>query len=110
MAKYLGKDTKERVHDLLVKYPSLRDDYHRLVANFYSELVKAHNEISDNPIVTWQDYLKWYTTDFDIPRVGAIERMSRKLQEEIPSLRGEFWEERQRKATSVKQEIRDFNV
>lgn len=102
------KKAEKVVYDLLVKYPDLRDDYHRLVSNVYAIYVTEHNKKTFPKIVTWEDYLHWFCdpkTKKKIPAVGSIERCSRKLQEETPALRGKLWAKRRNKQDDVKAEL-----
>lgn len=44
----------------------------------------------------------------NVPYIDSIGRASRKVQEEIPSLRGKFWKKRQKKEVEIRAEIRDI--
>jgi hypothetical protein len=43
-----------------------------------------------------------------VPYIDSIGRASRKVQEEIPSLRGKNWLKRQKKETEIREEIRNI--
>lgn len=93
--KILG--IKETVKNILTIFPATRDN---------DELLT---------ILIWKENKYKYCTDFfeayinkQIPSPDAITRARRKLQEEIPELRGKYFNIRQEHSFKVKDEIRHF--
>ena len=82
----------------LTKYPSLRDDDERLMANIW------HSHIGNLEDVDAKEILHMLA-NHELPSYESISRCRRKLQEECPNLRGEKWYERHKRANIIKQEI-----
>jgi len=81
----------------LTKFPEYRDSNARL----YYAYLRDHGYNIDNSI---KDFLKDMEKGV-IPHMDSIGRTSRKIQEEYPNLRGEFWGKRKQKAVKIKHEI-----
>ena len=82
----------------LTKYPSLRDDDERLMANIW------HSHIGDLEDVDAKEILHMLA-NHELPSYESISRCRRKIQEIYPNLRGEKWHERHKRAKIIKQEI-----
>ncbi|MHA1676738.1 MAG: hypothetical protein ACTSU6_06120 [Candidatus Njordarchaeales archaeon] len=78
---------KTIVTTLLTKYPSLRDSDDRLLANIWSL------EIKDQASLDTLDFLR-LVANKKISSPFAVSRARRKIQENIPSLRGKKWAKR----------------
>ena len=95
------KEKYEWVKKKLAEHPSLRDSNERL---YYHYLVEIGYDISK----PFKEALKDMERR-DIPYIDVFGRISRKVQEEHPHLRGISYGRRKReKAAKVKQEIRDL--
>ena len=90
---------KEKVLELLTKYPHLRDSDEKLCANIWFS--KTPSGISAT------DFLALYAKG-ELPSSESITRCRRKIQEENPSLRGSLYKERQDKQEVIKEELGYF--
>ena len=88
------------VEKMLLRYPCLRDNDERLMANIW------HKFIGDSTLT--------YTSGFNIlsmlskgelPSYESVSRCRRKIQELKPKLRGEKWIGRQKRAKKIRKEI-----
>ena len=88
------------VEKMLLRYPGLRDNDERLMANVWYKF------IGDNTLT--------YTSGFNVlsmlskgklPSYESVSRCRRKIQEINPELRGEKWAKRQSRAKKIKKEI-----
>ena len=88
----------DEVTKLLTKYPSLRDNDERLMANVW----KSHigNLESKNAF----DVLHMLSKH-QLPSYESVSRCRRKIQQTNPELRGEKWTERQSRAKKIKKVI-----
>lgn len=99
------KTVKDRVKQLLMQYPSCRDNDQRLKWNYwFFQLKHEHNsdmnEVSATSFAHLQ--IKGKLTDGDV-----ITRARRKMQEEHPELRGYKYAERQGKMQNkAKEELK----
>ena len=82
----------------LTKYPSLRDDDERLMANIW------HSHIGNLEDVDAKEILHMLAKH-ELPSYESISRSRRKIQELNPNLRGDKWIERQKRAKKIKKEI-----
>ena len=91
---------KNEVKKLLTRYPSLRDNDERLMANIWYKF------IGDDTLT--------YSSGFNVlsmlskgklPSYESVSRSRRKIQETNPKLRGEKWIKRQERAKNIKKEI-----
>ncbi len=89
---------KQKVADILFKYPQTRDCNYRLYGNY---LHFHHPETKDSSLY---DYILDMTRD-KYPKIETITRCSRQLQEKHPELRGKEWEERQRQVKPVQENL-----
>lgn len=98
--EYFDHDVTSNVTTLLKTMPDTRDDDLRLVASYY---YKFHqNLIKDK---TALDFLKAMAQG-RIVSSDLITRTRRKLQEHNPELRGTKWKERQKRQSTVKEELK----
>ena len=99
------KEKAQKVKDILIKYPQTQDSDSELIALFWWE------ELANNSQGIDRDNFKIFLRCF---REGAltmpdtITRVRRKLQEEIPSLRGANYEKRHAATKIVKEEIKEI--
>lgn len=92
----------QRVTALLIKYPHLRDDQHKLAANIWAvELSKMGYEAYK---ISGFDFLKLYSQG-KVSSEETIARARRKVQEENPHLRGVKYEERKAEEEKTRQTI-----
>lgn len=89
---------KQRVTDILTKYPQTRDCNYRLYGNY---LHFHHPEVLAMSV---KDYLL-DMVDEKYPKVETITRCSRQLQERFPPLRGNEWEERKKQVKPVQDSL-----
>ena len=88
------------VEKMLLRYPSLRDNDERLMANLWYKF------IGDDTLT--------YTSGFNVlsmlskgklPSYESVSRCRRKIQQTNPELRGEKWTARHKRAKTIKKEI-----
>ena len=92
----------DEVEKFLTKYPLLRDNDERLMANIWAKYIGNRDDM--NGPESWKDILNLLATG-KLPSYESISRCRRKLQEECPSLRGEKWHERHKRADNIRMEI-----
>jgi hypothetical protein len=83
--------TKEEVKNLLKNKPHLRDSDPKLIATYW--WLELKNKNIDLNKMTGFEFVKMFA-DSKLTNVKTIERMRRKIQEEIPELRGRLYNER----------------
>ena len=99
------KKNKHKVMDLLTKFPELRDNDNRLLAQVWvGELEDSGNSPSK---ISGLDFLINITRG-NLSSPESIVRVRRKLQEQHPELRGRKWEQRHKAQEAVKDELRTF--
>jgi hypothetical protein len=81
--------TKEVIKKLLTKYPNLKDNDNKLIANYWNLELKDKNK--DINVMTASELLSMYAQS-QLTNAETIRRMRAKLQEEVPSLRGRAYE------------------
>ena len=86
---------------LLQRYPHLRDSDEKLMANIWYRRI---------PNIAKQSALNvlGMLSNKKLPSYESISRCRRKLQEEIPSLRGEMYNLRHKRTEEVKEEIKEM--
>ena len=89
------------VEKFLTKYPPLRDDDERLMANIWM------SHIGNLEMKNGRDILHMLATH-KLPSYESVSRCRRKIQQINPELRGEKWTERQRRAKKIKKEIPSY--
>ena len=88
----------DEVEKFLTKYPVLRDDDEKLMANMWNK------HLGDITYVNGEDILKMLA-NHELPSYESISRCRRKLQENNPNLRGSKWVQRQSRAKKIRKEI-----
>jgi len=81
--------TKEIIKQLLTKYPNLKDNDNKLIANYWN--LELKNKNIDITIMTASELLSMYAQS-QLTNAETIRRMRAKLQEDVPSLRGRAYE------------------
>ena len=81
----------------------LRDNDNKLISATWHKLLEK-NGIDTKSITGWN--LLTHLSKGDLPTPESITRCRRKLQEEIPALRGTAWEKRHKKQSEVKTELK----
>ena len=94
------KDKYEWVKDKLTKFPKLRDSNERL---YYNYLLDIGYDITK----PFKEILK-DMENREIPYIDSFGRASRKVQENHPHLRGEFYGKRKKKEEDIKNEIKSL--
>ena len=91
----------DEVEKFLTKYPVLRDDDEKLMANIWNSHIGNLEDVDGKEVLSM-------LANHKLPSYESISRCRRKLQEECPNLRGEEWYERHKRATIIKEEINHF--
>ena len=86
------------VEKFLIKYPPLRDDDERLMANIWSSHIGNLEGIDGKEILHM-------LANHQLPSYESISRCRRKIQEIKPHLRGEKWHERHKRSQKIRKEI-----
>tara|TARA_R110000824_G_scaffold4623_7_gene22259 strand:- start:409 stop:819 length:411 start_codon:yes stop_codon:yes gene_type:complete len=95
----------DEVELFLKNHKVLRDSDERLMANIWAK----HIGIDTLEYLNAKDILTMLSTG-KLPSYESISRCRRKLQEEMPDLRGQQWLARQEKMTKeIKKELESFN-
>ena len=93
------------VSELLHKHPRLRDSDNLLVSTlwwkYYGDEYCRHGSIINLLTDLSKDKL---------PSYESVSRCRRKIQEEVPQLRGEKWEKRHESEETVKKELKELEV
>ena len=84
-----------------------RDNDNKLIAITWHKLLEESG-VNTKEITGWT--LLTHLSKGDLPAPESITRCRRKLQEEIPALRGTTWEKRHKKQDAVKQELKTLVV
>ena len=93
---------KDRVKDLLVKHPHLRNDDYKLFATIWKfDLLKMREDPHE---ITGERLLFLYS-DQQLTNAETIRRVRQKIQEENPDLRGTVNEARQEQGEQVRKQI-----
>lgn len=92
----LNQTIKDKVQDLLTRFPHLRDSDEKLCANIWHSQIPAG--------ISAKDYLQLYA-DGKLPSSESITRCRRKIQEDNPDLRGKFYRERQEKQEAIQAQL-----
>ena len=88
----------DEVEKFLTKYPVLRDDDERLMANIWNAHIGNLEDIDGKEVLHM-------LANHELPSYESISRCRRKIQEIYPHLRGEKWEQRHKRAKTIKKEI-----
>ena len=84
-----------------------RNNDNKLIANIWHKLLEKSG-INTKNITGWT--LLTHLSKGDLPTPESITRCRRKLQEEIPALRGTAWDKRHKKQKEVKEELKTMTV
>ena len=84
-----------------------RDNDNKLIAITWHKLLEKSG-VNTKEITGWT--FLTHLSKGDLPAPESITRCRRKLQEEIPALRGTTWEKRHKKQDEVKQELKTLVV
>ena len=88
----------DEVEKFLTRYPVLRDDDEKLMANIWNSHIGNLEDVDGKEILSM-------LANHELPSYESISRCRRKLQEECPNLRGDKWHERHKRADNIKKEI-----
>lgn len=93
------KNIKKTVRDYLLKYPVLRDDDKKLIAEiWWSQLI--------DKTITTKRFLELVGEGY-LCNPESIRRCRQKIQQDYPTLRGKSWTTRQESAEEFKTEIKE---
>ena len=105
------KEKVNRVEEILREYPESRDNDNELIAKYWhQELMAIKHERGRNSALTYReiDLVHFIVRSGILSQPDSITRARRKLQEEVPSLRGEKYHKRHSAIPNVKQEIKEI--
>jgi predicted aminopeptidase len=98
-------DCKDRVKDLLLRNPVLRDDDNKLIATFwFHELSNQGFEVKDRSAF---DMLTMMSKG-ELTNMQSISRARRKIQELNPELRGDTYKPKQENQSNIVEELKKF--
>lgn len=87
MIEFNSKTIANRIKELLLESPALRDNDLRLIANFWAHEINVD-------ACTVKEFLQKFVAG-EVTAPESIRRLRQKLQETMPELRGERYKERQ---------------
>jgi len=90
--------TKEKVYQLLLRYPQYRDSDNKLLAQIWFD------EIGKSRDLDAYTFLKKLGNN-ELSSLESVTRCRRMLQEEYSNLRGEKYNERHKEQTTVKKDL-----
>lgn len=96
--------TKDKVKNLLINYPHLRDSDERLIATYWMKEAGSKDAL-DNMTAT-KFLLNFVEGAYTSPE--SIRRMRQKIQEQDESLRGKSYYKRQKLEQDVRTKIRSL--
>ena len=88
----------DEVEKLLTKYPPLRDSDERLMANIWWKAIPNLGDVNGKDILSM-------LAKRELPSYESVSRCRRKIQEMHPSLRGNKWEDRHKRAEKIRSAI-----
>ena len=88
----------DEVERFLTKYPPLRDNDERLMANIWVSHIGNLEDVDGKDVMHM-------LANHKLPSYESISRCRRKIQEKKPHLRGEKWNERHGRAKKIRKEI-----
>jgi len=97
------KTIKSKVKDVLTSYPNCRDNNQEL----YRMYLTLHTKMS---VANYYYEIANAIVKGEIPSQATVERFSRIIQNETPSLRGENWEYRKHIQTKIVQKDLGYTV
>jgi hypothetical protein len=96
-------EIKERVKQMLIKFPHLRDDDFKLIANFYIQQGGGKDAMQN---ISAYEFLKEFSAG-KFANSESIRRVRQKIQEENESLRGKSYGKRKEEAIIFSKTIND---
>jgi hypothetical protein len=105
----MNKLIKVRVADILMRYPSTKDNDRELIVRYWKQEVTdmqdaAREKLQSMPYFTFDSFLASFMTGgFEHP--DSITRARRQCQEHYPHLRGAKYLERLERQTQVKKDL-----
>ena len=104
------KEKVNRVEEILREYPESRDNDNELLAEYWRQelMVIKHEKVFDPLTHREIDLVHFIVQSGILSQPDSITRARRKLQEEVPSLRGEKYHKRHSAIPKVKQEIKEI--
>ena len=93
------------VRHLLTQAPRLRDSDERLMATIWFKHI-GEDKIKSLSAINLLQVL----ADGGLPSYESISRCRRKIQEEVPELRGKKWKERHDAEEAVKTELKQMEI
>tara|TARA_Y100000385_G_C13039266_1_gene614540 strand:- start:791 stop:1174 length:384 start_codon:yes stop_codon:yes gene_type:complete len=105
------KEKANKVEDILREYPESRDNDNDLVAKYWhTELSQMKRDEGTRFILTHREISLFYKVIQSgiLSQADTITRARRKIQEEIPALRGEKYNKRHSATEIVKEEIKEI--
>ena len=90
----------DEVEKFLTRYPALRDNDEKLMANIWGTYIGNLEHYNGKDILRM-------LSNRELPSYESISRCRRKLQELHPLLRGEKWEKRHSRAEEIRKLIND---
>lgn len=90
--------TKEKVYQLLLRYPQYRDSDNKLLAQIWFDEIGKSRELDA------YSFLKMLANN-ELSSLESVTRCRRMLQEDFSNLRGEKWNERHQQQTNVKKDL-----
>jgi len=105
------KEKANKVEDILREYPESRDNDNDLVAKYWNdELREMKFDQGTDFILTHREINLIYKVIESgiLSQPDTITRARRKVQEEVPSLRGDKYHKRHSNVEKVKEEIREI--
>lgn len=94
------KQIKAHVLYLLTKYPHLRDDDNKLIANIWHSKIGAQQANEITAFTFLDNFAKGFYVSPE-----AIRRTRQKIQEQNPALQGKSYKKRKRKGTETRKQI-----
>ena len=94
----------DEVEKFLTKYPVLRDDDEKLMANIWSKAILPPHTLETISAKGLLEKL----SEGNLPSYESISRCRRKLQEQHPNLRGDKWYERHKRAELIKEKMPSY--
>tara|TARA_Y100000593_G_scaffold95130_1_gene200443 strand:- start:13973 stop:14290 length:318 start_codon:yes stop_codon:yes gene_type:complete len=97
------RNTEDKVKAMLQKHPETRDNDQKLVSFVWAYFIGFDR---CKEMTAWE--LLTMISRKELPNIVSIWRCRQKLQEHLPELRGEKWEERQKHSKKTKEEIKEW--
>ena len=97
-------DTKTKVYDLLITYPSTRDCDNKLIAFYHTEEVGGIEAIKS---LSAYEYLKLIVAN-KLTNPANISRARRKVQETHPETRGLEYQKRKLREKEIRENIKSL--